>query len=79
MTNCDCCGRAWPKGSLKKASPGKGKNRKHKRKLSAFIVFSNEMRPVLKEEEPDLSFGMVGKRLGEMWRGLSDRQKEDYN
>ena len=42
------------------------------------MLFSKEHRPKLKEEEPDLTFGQIGKKLGEMWRALSDEEKEEY-
>jgi hypothetical protein len=43
--------------------------------LSGFMLFTKEMRPKVKAEEPDLNFGGLGKRLGELWRGLSDADK----
>jgi len=49
-----------------------------KRGMSSFMYFSNEMRPKLKEEDPSLSFGEMGKKLGEMFRGLSPEEKEKY-
>ena len=49
-----------------------------KKPLTGFMLFSKEHRPKLKEEEPDLTFGQIGKRLGEMWRALSDEEKEEY-
>jgi hypothetical protein len=30
-------------------------------------------------QDPDLTFGGIGKRLGELWRGLSDAEKAKYN
>jgi hypothetical protein len=30
------------------------------------------------KENPDLSFTDIGKRLGEMWRALTDDEKKKY-
>ena len=46
--------------------------------LNGFMLFSKEMRPKVKAEDPDLTFGGIGKRLGELWRGLSDGEKAKY-
>jgi len=51
---------------------------KKKRPLSGFMKFSQEHRAKVKEENPDISFGGIGKKLGEMWRALSDKEKESY-
>jgi len=42
------------------------------------MLFSQEHRPKVKEENPDISFGQIGKKLGEMWRALNDEEKEKY-
>jgi hypothetical protein len=57
----------------KKKSAGKGK-----KPLTGFMKFSQEMRPKVKEENPDFKFGEIGRKLGEMWRALSDKEKEAY-
>ena len=49
-----------------------------KRSPNAFQLFSKEQRPKLKQSEPDLTFGQVGKRLGEMWKALSDEDKAKF-
>ena len=49
-----------------------------KRAPNAFQVFSKEQRPKLKTKFPDLTFGQTGKKLGEMWKKLSDEQKAKY-
>lgn len=49
-----------------------------KKNLSAFMLYANENRDKLKEANPDASFGDLGKKLGEAWRGLTDKQKEKY-
>ena len=52
---------------------------KSKKPLKGFMLFSKEMRPRVKADDPDLTFGGIGKRLGEIWRGLSDAEKARYN
>lgn len=42
------------------------------------MLFSREHRPTVKEENPDMKFGDIAKKLGEMWRALSDKEKEEY-
>ena len=42
------------------------------------MLFSQEKRPGVKTSNPDLTFGGIGKKLGEMWRALSDAEKEKY-
>ena len=49
------------------------------KKTSNFQRFCKEKRPELKSEHPDLKFGDVNKRLGEMWKGLSDDEKSGYS
>ncbi|KAK9917825.1 hypothetical protein WJX75_008635 [Coccomyxa subellipsoidea] len=53
-------------------------NPKVKRARSAYIFFGSEKRPAVKAENPDLSFGDLTKKLGEMWKGLSDAEKMPY-
>jgi hypothetical protein len=53
--------------------------RQPKRALSAFMCFSKEMRPKVIAETPGLAFGDVGKQIGELWRNLSEEDKEPYN
>src|SRR3569832_1712200 len=61
-----------PAGSAAKGGKGKKKEKKDpnapKRAMTSFLLFSNEMRPKIKEKNPDLSFGELGKKLGEMFR-----------
>ena len=42
------------------------------------MKFSQEHRAKVKEETPGITFGQIGKKLGEMWRALSDKEKEGY-
>jgi hypothetical protein len=40
-----------------------------------YHLFAKEMRPKLKEENPNLSFTELPKELGARWRALSDGEK----
>ena len=46
--------------------------------MPPFALFSQEMRAKLQNDEPDISFGDLGRRLGEMWHALTEDEKEDY-
>ncbi len=49
-----------------------------KRATNAYMVFCRERRASLKEERPDLQFGKLGAKLGEMWRTMSAEEKRPY-
>ena len=59
-------------------SKKEGKEAKPKRGLSAYVFFCRDKRPEVVKKYPDLKFGEVGKKLGEMWRDLDDSKKEPY-
>jgi HMG (high mobility group) box len=61
--------------AAKKAPAKKGGAKKQ---LSGFMLFSKEHRSKIKEDNPEMSFGQVGKKLGEMWRELTDEEKVAY-
>ncbi|GKY96421.1 hypothetical protein MPSEU_000601600 [Mayamaea pseudoterrestris] len=67
------------------SSPAKGKKGKRKKDPNApkkattsFLAFSNEIRPKVKADYPDASFGELGKKIGEMFRNLTSEEKEKY-
>ncbi|KAL2049598.1 hypothetical protein ABVK25_010177 [Lepraria finkii] len=49
-----------------------------KRGLSAYMFFANEQRDNVREENPGISFGQVGKVLGERWKALNEKQRLPY-
>lgn len=49
-----------------------------KRGLSAYMFFANEQRENVREENPGITFGQVGKLLGERWKALNDKQRTPY-
>lgn len=48
---------------------------KPKRTPSPFIIFCSEKRSEVREQNPDASFGDVGKILGALWTGLDEKSK----
>jgi hypothetical protein len=69
---------------LKELTPGKiimtmgATESKKKREPGPYMLFCKKMRPQVVTENPKLSFGEVGRKLGEMWRELSDEEKKKY-
>ncbi|KAI8341308.1 non-histone chromosomal protein 6 [Chlamydoabsidia padenii] len=49
-----------------------------KRGLSAYMFFSQEQREKVKTDNPEASFGQIGKLLGAKWKALSDAEKKPY-
>lgn len=56
-----------------------GSKKQSKPRKSGYINFCKEERPKLKKNNPNMTFGEQGKKLGEMWKGLSDEEKEKWN
>ncbi|KAG6290859.1 hypothetical protein E4U09_004211 [Claviceps aff. purpurea] len=56
----------------------KDKKRGPKRGLSAYMFFANEQRDNVRAENPNITFGQVGKVLGERWKALNDKQRVPY-
>ncbi|KAF2464705.1 uncharacterized protein BDR25DRAFT_241757 [Lindgomyces ingoldianus] len=69
------------KGKTAKTDSGKKKKDPNapKRGLSAYMFFANEQREKVREDNPGIKFGEVGKMLGEKWKGLSDKQRAPYD
>ncbi|KAL1607206.1 Non-histone chromosomal protein 6 [Nothophoma quercina] len=68
------------KGKASKADSGKKKKDPNapKRGLSAYMFFANEQRDKVREDNPGIKFGEVGKMLGEKWKALSEKQRTPY-
>ncbi|KAF6817476.1 nucleosome binding protein [Colletotrichum musicola] len=74
-----------PKAATKRGAAGKVEKKRGKkdpnapkRGLSAYMFFANEQRENVREENPGISFGQVGKILGERWKALNDKQRQPY-
>lgn len=53
-------------------------NQKKKRPLSAYIIFANETRSTIKANNPEATFGQLGKLAGMAWQALSPEEKMEY-
>ena len=49
-----------------------------KKGMSAFMMFSNEHRNNIKAANPEATFGEIGRKVGEAWKALNDKQKAVY-
>ena len=49
-----------------------------KRASNAYMIFCKARRARLKSERPDLAFGKLGAKLGEMWRQMTPSQRRPY-
>jgi hypothetical protein len=46
--------------------------------LSAYMVYANEQRERVREENPDLTLGRVGKLMGDRWPAISVEERAPY-
>ena len=72
---------ARPHAARPALPPGLGRNVKLPKKPGAFppfALFSQERRDKVLEENKDISFTEVGKKMGELWHTLTEEEKEDY-
>lgn len=51
---------------------------KRKMNMSGYILFSSEMRAVIKARHPDYSFGELSRLVGTEWRNLEGTKKAEY-
>ena len=49
-----------------------------KRAVSAYVFFGHSERPKIQEENPDIEFKDVGRKLGERWRNLAAEEKAKF-
>jgi hypothetical protein len=49
-----------------------------KRATTSFFFFSNAMRAKVKAENPSITFGELGKKIGQMFKALSPKEKSKY-
>ncbi|XP_032554828.1 protein polybromo-1 isoform X5 [Chiroxiphia lanceolata] len=69
-----------PPQSTPKSVKGGTKKEGSKRKInmSGYILFSSEMRAVIKAQHPDYSFGELSRLVGTEWRNLEATKKAEY-
>ena len=68
-----CRSQASPKKKSAKKDPNAPK-----RGMSAFMLWSNFMRPQIKAEQPDLKLTDISKVLGEKWKAVTDEVKQEF-
>lgn len=47
--------------------------------LSAYIIFTQEVRDKVSKDNPDVAMTELSKIMGKMWKALSDKEKKPYN
>ncbi|KAI8855342.1 high mobility group box domain-containing protein [Chytridium lagenaria] len=68
-----------PKAKSTKVSSRKKKDpNAPKKPMSPYLIWSNENRARIKEENPDAGFGDIGKLLGAEWKQVGESEKEAY-
>lgn len=63
------------KEKSKKKTPKDVHGNDLKRPLSAYMLYNNHRRPVLRQEHPELSLPDLSKLIGDEWKKLSENQK----
>lgn len=69
---------------LEQSSALSGKRRRRKdpnapkQPLTAYVIFSNEVRDQVINENPDANFGEIGKIIGAKWRALLPEDRKPY-
>jgi len=74
------------KGTTKKTKKAKGEKKKKqkkdpnepKRSLSAFMLFSKAYRAQVKTENPEATFGELGKLIGQRWKDAKAEEKKKF-
>ena len=51
---------------------------KSKKGPTAYILYSTEIRPKIMEENPEMKFGEISKKIGQLWKELSAEEKAPY-
>lgn len=79
IINIACC-LDFSTQSTPKTLKGLSKKEGTKRKInmSGYILFSSEMRAVIKARHPDFSFGELSRLVGTEWRNLESTRKSEY-
>mmetsp|Transcript_26277 Transcript_26277/g.61090 ORF Transcript_26277/g.61090 Transcript_26277/m.61090 type:complete len:221 (+) Transcript_26277:223-885(+) len=66
-----------PRRKRRAAKPKKDPN-KPKRNMSAFFLYSQALRPKVKEENPEVAFGEIAKILSQRYKSLPDKEKKKW-
>lgn len=68
----------WLQSTPKIKGMSKKEGAKRKMNMSGYILFSSEMRAVIKAQHPDFSFGELSRLVGTEWRNLDTSRKAEY-
>ena len=49
-----------------------------KRAMSAFMMFVRDKREEIKRQNPNASFGEIGKMMGDRWKAMSEDEKAPF-
>ena len=66
------------KKAKKEKKEKKEKKDKPKRPLNAYMVFAMEVRESVKKNNPTASITDIAKKIGALWRAMSDSEKAKY-
>ena len=66
------------KKAKKEKKEKKEKKDKPKRPLNAYMVFAMEVRESVKKNNPTAGITDIAKKIGALWRALSDSEKAKY-
>lgn len=61
------------------ASESTPEPKKKPKQLSPYMKFCKETRATVVKENPKLTFGEVGRKMGEIWRDMSEDEKKKYS
>jgi len=74
----DLLGPLWTPLAKSVQTPSSASVLKKPGHMPPFALFIQEQRPQMQQDNPDISFGEVGKQLGEKWQTLKQEEKEKY-
>ena len=75
-------------GPTTKAADDESKTKKKRQKkdpnapkkaMTSYLAYSNEQRPLIKQEQPSLSMTEISKVIGQRWKALSSEEQEVRN
>jgi len=79
-------GKDGKKESSSGGAGGGGKKKKvkkdpdaPKRPMTAYFMYMNEQRPLIKQENPDIKFGEIAQVISKKFKALTEDQQEKYN
>eukprot|EP00897_Mesotaenium_endlicherianum_P007519 jgi/Mesen1/6796/ME000035S06175 len=67
-----------PKAPKEKKEKKKKDPNAPKKPLAPYMIYCKEQREVVKANNPDVSFGELGKILGSQWSTLEEKEKKPY-